>query len=73
MKNKEELLIACVVLNLVEELDSFKEYQELEGETDTYQAVLRYVEDELYGVNKTLEKIYFGMPTSLALYQSKNI
>ena len=27
MKNKEELLIACVVLNLVEELDSFKEYQ----------------------------------------------
>lgn len=73
MKNKEELLIACVVLNLVEELDSFKEYQELEGETDTYQAVLRYVEDELYGevVFKTLEKIYFGMPTSTTAYISQ--
>ena len=73
MKNKEELLIACVVLNLVEELDSFKEYQELEGETDTYQAVLRYVEDELYGEVgfKTLEKIYFGMPTSTTAYISQ--
>ena len=73
MKNKEELLIACVVLNLVEELDSFKEYQELEGETDTYQAVLRYVEDELYGEVgfKTLEKIYFGIPTSAKAYISE--
>ena len=73
MKNKEELLIACVVLNLVEDLDSFKEYQELEGESSTYQAVLRYVEDELYEEVgfKTLEKIYFGSLTSTTAYISQ--
>ena len=76
MKNKEELLIACVVLNLVEELDSFKEYQELEGETDTYQAVLRYVEDELYGevgFKNSWKNLLWYADIYYSIYQSKNL
>lgn len=66
VEQQEKLLLACVTLNFVEDLEEFKEYQEYSAEEKGYKAVLEYVADMIdseVGV-KTLEKIFQGNPST---------
>ncbi|WP_162012808.1 epsilon-antitoxin [Streptococcus sp. S784/96/1] len=62
VEQQEKLLLACITLNFVEDLEEFKEFQEYSAEEKGYKAVLEYVADLIdfeVGV-KTLEKIFQG-------------
>ncbi|MEI4333621.1 epsilon-antitoxin [Streptococcus suis] len=62
VEQQEKLLLACITLNFVEDLEEFKEFQEHSAEEKGYKAVLEYVADLIdfeVGV-KTLEKIFQG-------------
>ncbi|HFI0435053.1 TPA: epsilon-antitoxin [Streptococcus suis] len=62
VEQQEKLLLACITLNFVEDLEEFKEFQEHSAEEKGYKAVLEYVTDLIdfeVGV-KTLEKIFQG-------------
>lgn len=62
----EKLLLACVTLNLVPELEEFQEFLKFDAEARGYKAILEYVDNQIYGKvgEKTLEKIYYGNPTT---------
>ena len=45
IEQQEKLLLACVTLNFVEDLEEFKEFLELSAEEKGYKAVLEYVAD----------------------------
>ncbi|MFS6236459.1 epsilon-antitoxin [Streptococcus agalactiae] len=67
VEQQEKLLLACITLNFVEDLEEFKEFQELSAEEKGYKAILEYVADMIdseVGV-KTLEKIFQGNPSTL--------
>lgn len=66
VEQKEKLLLACITLNFVEDLEEFKEFQELSAEEKGYKAILEYVADMIdYEVGvKTLEKIFQGNPST---------
>ncbi|HEL1795814.1 TPA: epsilon-antitoxin [Streptococcus suis] len=66
VEQQEKLLLACITLNFVEDLEEFKEYKEYSAEEKGYKAVLEYVDDLIdskVGV-KTLEKIFQGNPST---------
>ncbi|MFM0878719.1 epsilon-antitoxin [Streptococcus suis] len=66
VEQQEKLLLACITLNFVEDLEEFKEFQELSAEEKGYKAILEYVDDMIdseVGV-KTLEKIFQGNPST---------
>ncbi|MGT2683328.1 hypothetical protein [Streptococcus porci] len=66
VEQQEKLLLACITLNFVEDLEEFKEFQELSAEEKGYKAILEYVADMIdseVGV-KTLEKIFQGNPST---------
>lgn len=60
IEQQEKLLLACVTLNFVEDLEEFKEFLELSAEEKGYKAVLEYVADMIDNEvsDKTLEKVY---------------
>ncbi|HFH7285918.1 TPA: epsilon-antitoxin [Streptococcus agalactiae] len=66
VEQKEKLLLACITLNFVEDLEEFKEFQELSAEEKGYKAILEYVADMIdYEIGvKTLEKIFQGNPST---------
>lgn len=63
---QEKLLLACVTLNFVEDLEEFKEFRELSAEEKGYKAILEYVADMIDNEvsDKTLEKVYQGHPST---------
>ncbi|HEL1653361.1 TPA: epsilon-antitoxin [Streptococcus suis] len=66
VEQKEKLLLACVTLNFVKDLEEFKEYEEFSSEEKGYRAILEYVVDMIDKAvrAKTLEKIYQGNPST---------
>ena len=66
IEQQEKLLLACVTLNFVEDLEEFKEFLELSAEEKGYKAVLEYVADMIDNEvsDKTLEKVYQGRPST---------
>lgn len=66
IEQQEKLLLACVTLNFVEDLEEFKEFLELSAEEKGYKAVLEYVADMINNEvsDKTLEKVYQGRPST---------
>ena len=63
---QEKLLLACVTLNFIEDLEEFKEFRELSAEEKGYKAILEYVADMIDNEvsDKTLEKVYQGHPST---------
>ncbi|HEM6020475.1 TPA: epsilon-antitoxin [Streptococcus suis] len=66
VEQQEKLLLACITLNFVEDLEEFKEYEEFSSEEKGYRAILEYVVDMIDTAvsAKTLEKIYQGSPST---------
>ncbi|HFI0815644.1 TPA: epsilon-antitoxin [Streptococcus suis] len=66
VEQQEKLLLACITLNFVEDLEEFKEYEEFSSEEKGYRAILEYVVDMIDKAvsAKTLEKIYQGNPST---------